>query len=345
MKKANVINLIKYHMENNDIAFRDEAYLIASDFYKQGEPKLSQYIASILSDTNTFVPQFNESDSEWIKRVDIENKSLPLPDEINNDIIGIINASKNKLCVNKFLFVGPPGTGKTKTTEQIARILNRELFVVEFSMLIDSKLGQTQKNITKLFEEINNLSHPEEVIILFDEIDALALDRTNNTDIREMGRVTSTVLKCLDNLNKKVILIATTNLYKYLDKALIRRFDSVVDFDRYTNEDLLDIAEIIFNNYVKKLNHIGKNTRMFRKIISLYEKIPYPGTLENVIKTSLAFSDPNSEFDYLKRLYRNVTNKKESDLKDLKLEGFTTREIEILTGISKSQVARELKEL
>ncbi|SRX59392.1 hypothetical protein MMC68C_00835 [Mycoplasma mycoides subsp. capri] len=52
-----------------------------------------------------------------------------------------------------------------------------------------------------------------------------------------MGRVISTVLQCLDNLNKKIILIATTNLYDYLDKALIRRFDFVVDFNRYTNKD------------------------------------------------------------------------------------------------------------
>ncbi|ADK69107.1 ATPase AAA [Mycoplasma mycoides subsp. mycoides] len=345
MKKANVINLIRYYAENNDAAFRDEAYFIASDFYRNGDVQLSQYIASLLSNTNTFVPQFNESNSEWIKRVDIQNKPLPLPDEINNDIIGIINAPKNQLEVNKFLFVGSPGTGKTKTTEQIARILNRELFIVNFSALIDSKLGQTQKNINQLFDEINKLFHPEDAIILFDEIDALALDRTNSNDLREMGRATSTVLQCLDNLNKKIILIATTNLYEHLDKALVRRFDSVVDFDRYTRKDLLDVAEVIFNNYSKKLSHIGKNTRMFRKIISLYKKIPYPGTLENIIKTSLAFSDPNSEFDYLRRLYRNVTNKKESDLKELKNEGFTTREIEILTGVSKSQVARELKEI
>ncbi|WP_329521168.1 AAA family ATPase [Mycoplasma mycoides] len=74
-------------------------------------------------------------------------------------------------------------------------------------------------------------------MILFDEIDALVLDRTNSNDLREMGRVISTVLQCLDNLNKKIILIATTNLYDYLDKALIRRFDFVVDFNRYTNKD------------------------------------------------------------------------------------------------------------
>ena len=38
----------------------------------------------------------------------------------------------------------------------------------------------------------------DKVIFLFDEIDALALDRTNSHDLREMGRATSTLLKGLD---------------------------------------------------------------------------------------------------------------------------------------------------
>ena len=67
--------------------------------------------------------------------------------------------------------------------------------------------------------------------------------------------------------------------------------------------------------------------------------------LKNLIKTSIAFSDPSNEYDYLKKLYINVTKTDESmDLKHMQSKGFTVREIEILTGISKSQVSRELKE-
>ena len=74
------------------------------------------------------------------------------------------------------------------------------------------------------------------------------------------------------------------------------------------------------------------------------DKIPYPGDLKNLIKTSLAFSNPNDEFDYLRRLYTSILPKTEKTLKNLQNQGFTVREIEILTGISKSQVSRELKE-
>jgi len=86
--------------------------------------------------------------------------------------------------------------------------------------------------------------------------------------------------------------------------------------------------------------------RLFRKILSCMSQIPYPGELKNLIKTSLAFSDPNNEYDYLKRLYNAINKPRiaETNLKDMQNNGFTVREIEILTGVSKSQVSRELKE-
>jgi Fic family protein len=75
------------------------------------------------------------------------------------------------------------------------------------------------------------------------------------------------------------------------------------------------------------------------------KEIPNPGELKNIIRVSLAFSDPTNEFDYLKRLLKLIVkNSNNINLKELQLMGFTVREIEVLTGISKSQVSRELKE-
>ena len=73
------------------------------------------------------------------------------------------------------------------------------------------------------------------------------------------------------------------------------------------------------------------------------EHIPYPGELKNLIKTALAFSDPTNEYDYLKKLYESINPRIETgDFKFLQDNDFTVREIEVLTGISKSQVSREL---
>jgi len=344
MKKASIINLIKYYAESNDSGFRNEAYQIANEFDKSGDYQLSEYIMALLSNANTFVPQINENDLIFVRKIEVSGDPLPLPEEIKSDIIGIVNAVEHEIGVNKFLFQGAPGTGKTETVKHIARILDRELFIVDFAFLIDSKLGQTGKNIAQLFDEINNLLIPEKSLILFDEIDALALDRTDSKDLREMGRATTSVLKGLEGLNDKILLIATTNLYKHFDKALVRRFDSVIDFNRYSREDLIDVSEVILNYYLSKFKNVARNIRLFRKIISLMDTIPYPGDLKNIIKTSLAFSNPNDEYDYLRRLYTAVFTDSDKNLKKMQSQGFTVREIEILTGVSKSQVSRELKE-
>lgn len=345
MKKKNVLNLIKYYTEKNDVAFRNEAYEIARYFDTIDNYQLSEYIMALLSDSNTFSPQNEASTNIFVKRVDINTDPLPLPESIKENVLGIINAVGHNAGVNKFLFEGPPGTGKTETVKQIARILERDLYIVDFDSVIDSKLGQTSKNISLLFSEISNVSNPEKIIILFDEIDAIAIDRINSNDLREMGRATSSVLKGLDSLNENIVLIATTNLYKAFDKALTRRFDSVIDFSTYTQQDLIEIGEIILNDLLLKFKFAGRNMRLFGKILSCMDKIPYPGELKNIIKTSIAFSNPNNEYDYLRKLYFSVVkNNIDIDLKDFQIKGFTVREIEILTGISKSQISRELKE-
>ena len=341
MRKKNILNLIKYYAEHNDAGFRNEAYIIAKLFDQAGDSQLAEYIMALLSGANTFVPQSNEYQSSFFNKVSLTGDSLPLPTSIMNDIIGVINSIRHHAGFNKFLFEGDPGTGKTETVKQIARILNRDLYSVDFDSVIDSKLGQTSKNIASVSQEIRALPNPEKAIIMFDEIDAIALDRINSNDLREMGRVTSSVLKGLDGLDGSIVLIATTNLFAQFDKALTRRFDAIINFNRYNKNELLDIAESILNDLLIQFKFAGRNMRLFRKIISTMDKIPYPGELKNIIKTSVAFSDPTNEYAYLKKLYEAVSGP--SDIKTLQNQGFSVREIEILTSISKSQVARELQ--
>lgn len=344
MKKKDILSLIRHHVEKNEAGFRNEAYEIAKDFDASGDYQLSEYIMALLSDANTFVPQMDDMQSAYFEKLESKTGMLLLPDVITQDIIGIVNAIEHRVGINKFLFQGAPGTGKTEAVKQLARILNREIYMVDFATVIDSKMGQTQKNLTELFKEINCFMQPEKIMILFDEIDAIALDRTNPNDLREMGRVTSTLLRCLDRMNENIVLVATTNLYEHFDKALIRRFDSVINFNRYEREDLLSIAEKMLDEYLQKFKLASRDVRLFRKIINLLDPIPYPGDLKNIIKTAIAFSSPADGTDYFRRLYYAVCKGRPEDLKKLQAQKFTVREIEILTQKSKSSVARELKD-
>lgn len=346
MKKKYVVDLIRYHAEHNDAAFREAAYNIARDFDVTGDYQLSEYIMALMSDANVLLPQGDDNRFDYLVRVDYNNNPLYLPETLGGELLGIANAIRKKAEVNKFLFVGAPGTGKTEAVKQLARLLDREVYSVRFTSIIDSKLGQTQKNIEALFEEINTFAYIDKTIILFDEIDALAMERMDSHDLREMGRVVSSLLKELDDVNKHAMIVATTNLYDALDKALKRRFDYTLNFDSYSRDDLLEIAGNYIDLYLRDEKKIEKNKKLCYKILSLYDVIPMPGELKNIIKTSIVFSNSDDKHDYFRRLYKNVTGEQPTKigLDKLRLQGFTVREIEILTGISKSTIARGLKE-
>ena len=172
----------------------------------------------------------------------------------------------------------------------------------------------------------------------------MVLDRVNANDLREMGRVSSTFIKELDRLNENTIIIATTNLFTNFDRAIVRRFDATVSFDRYSNDDLIEIADSLLSSTLKKNANSRQDMRLFNKILNNLKTIPYPGDLKQIIKTSVAFSSEANEYDYLRKIYFALNDNKEIDIQRLSDEGYTTREIEILSRIPKSSVSRKLKE-
>ena len=330
-------------MEKNEDAFRSEVVEIAKEFDCIGELAISEYLMDLISTSNYYVPQTSYKNFQFLKKTVHPNKPLLLPDSLKNDIIGIVRAIDKNMGINKILFSGVPGTGKTESVYQIARLLNRDVLTVDFEELIDSRLGQTAKNISVLFDEIGRVQS-KNVIILFDEIDSIVLDRINKNDLREMGRVTSTFLRELDSLNSDVIIIATTNLIDSFDKALTRRFDSIISFNRYEREDLISIADSMLISFIKKAENSKQDIRLFHKILKNANNIPYPGELLQIIKTSVAFADPENEFDYLRKIYLALNdNTSEISIQALQEQGYTTREIEVLTKIPKSSVSRKLK--
>lgn len=346
MKKQSILNLIRCHAEHNEAGFRSEAAEIAREFDSLGDNELASYIMTLISSAEAFVPQQVDGvvcNSPFLEKISTESDMLLLPDAIVSDILGSVNAVRRRLGANKFMFQGPPGTGKTEAAKQMARLLNRELFLVNTAALVDSKLGQTSKNIESLFRAIGGILHQEKVVVLFDEIDAIALDRTNQQDLREMGRATTEILKGMDRMSDAVVLIATTNLHSHFDKAVMRRFDYVIDFKRYEQKDLAVLAEKFLDKYLGGYELPKQEKRLFRKIVAQRSSLPFPGKLKGMIKSSVAFSDSSNKLDYLHRLYVTLVGRAPKDLGVLREQGFTIREIGVLTAQSKSDVGRQLQ--
>ena len=62
-----------------------------------------------------------------------------------------------------------------------------------------------------------------------------------------------------------------------------------------------------------------------------------------LIKTAIAFSDASNEYNYLRRIYLELNENVTPNIQELTDDGFTTREIEIITCLPKSSVSRRLK--
>jgi len=126
-----------------------------------------------------------------------------------------------------FLFVGPPGCGKSATAEALADELGRPLATVNLSTVVSSFLGDTAKNLASIFAAAGR----ESWVVLFDEFDAIGKERAEGSDHGELKRIVTAFLQDLDGFVGPSILVAATNHPALLDLAVWRRFNEVIAFE------------------------------------------------------------------------------------------------------------------
>lgn len=136
--------------------------------------------------------------------------------------------------VDKILFCGPPGCGKTLTAEVLASELGLPLAIVRIDSVISSLLGETAANLRQVFDFVSTVP----MVVLFDEFDAMAKERSDEAEHGELKRVVNAFLQMLDAYEGKSILVAATNHERILDSAVWRRFDEVLVFESPNLEQL-----------------------------------------------------------------------------------------------------------
>ena len=137
------------------------------------------------------------------------------------------------------LFYGAPGTGKTETVYQIARLTGRNILRVDVDKIKSCWVGESEKNIKSLFDRYRNICRESTLapILLFNEADAVLgvrMEGASHAVDKMENSIQNIILQEMETLPG--IMIATTNLTTNLDKAFERRFLYKIRFDRPTPE-------------------------------------------------------------------------------------------------------------
>lgn len=124
------------------------------------------------------------------------------------------------------LLYGPPGTGKTTFAKAVAKEVNEPFFLVNMAGLVNCYVGETAKNIDKIFDYIRDYTerNRRDVIVFFDEMDEIAKKRGGDDKASESA--VPALLRNLDGVkkNKGFLIIANTNYAELLDDAILSRF-------------------------------------------------------------------------------------------------------------------------
>jgi hypothetical protein len=131
------------------------------------------------------------------------------------------------------LFAGDSGTGKTMSAEVVAGELGLDLYVIDLSTVIDKYIGETEKNLDRIFVEADRVNG----VLLFDEADAIFGKRSDVKDShdRYANVEVAYLLQRMELFDGVAIL--TTNLRSNVDEAFTRRLDAVVDFPMPDEQD------------------------------------------------------------------------------------------------------------
>lgn len=191
---------------------------------------------------------------------------------------------------NKVLLYGPSGCGKTLASYVIAGEMKRLMYVVNLGAIVSSRLGETSKNLSKLFKRASE----EDSIIFLDEFDSLGKVRDYDQDHGEMKRVVNTILQLFDFLPKRTVVIAATNQINMIDEALIRRFDLSLKLDL---PDKSQINELV-NNTLRGKNISFDNKSRANSIMNKCMGLSYY-IIQHTLLTALKRSLLDLEVDIL----------------------------------------------
>ena len=243
----NQLALVRYVAENNIQKAKDAALCCcAEDTNQKNHYAVTKY-QSLLRSGGMNLMELPANVSSFATMEDLTNTYLESRYYLTNEEKELFELIKNMNDVslqlmekkipylNATLLYGESGVGKTAFSRYVAYKLEMPYLYVNFSRMLDSYLGGTAKNLTNLFNFINQ----HQCVVMLDEIDSLAVKREygGGGASAEVSRSTTCLLQLLDAVTNDHVIIAATNLIDDVDTAVKRRFTEKHELHRLSAED------------------------------------------------------------------------------------------------------------
>ena len=185
-------------------------------------------------------PQMSQDFPASLITTDLEWEDLVLQEKTLNDVKEIENwLAYIEILLNdwgmgtkikpgyRVLFCGIPGTGKTLTASLLGKYTGKDVYRVDLSMVVSKFIGETEKNLSKLFDKSIN----QDWILFFDEADSIFGKRTSVRDAHDKyaNQEVSYLLQRIESHPGLIIL--ASNFKNNIDAAFTRRFNNIIEFE------------------------------------------------------------------------------------------------------------------
>ncbi len=253
--KADILKLLlQSHADGDESSFRRAALQLASAESTAGHVRVAEEIRAIIAKmppvsarragplVDIAQPRGDLADILEGGHRDERLRDIVLRDEVRELVLRVIEENRSRARLERFgvsprrrlLFHGPPGCGKTLAAKVLAGEMGLPLMTVRFDALFSRFLGSTAVQLRAIFAEMPRRPG----VYLFDEFDAVGKARGDSQDVGEMNRVVTAFLQLVDADVSGSIMVAATNHAELLDRAVFRRFDLMVPFDRPTEQQI-----------------------------------------------------------------------------------------------------------